>query len=167
MSMRILSVALAVSAVSFAPAPLQQVRQDRADLGRMQGDWKWEANFFTGMVRPSRRVVLNGTTLEMWQCGQKVGKWTIRLDASRSPGAFDGIPLDGGKPLFGIYALVDGQLMLGWADHPGERPETFSRWDGTLSRSEPPPPTISHVRPHPGETHTMIRIPMPPLPPAR
>src|SRR5205823_10262180 len=73
MSMRMLSVAAAVSAVSFAPAPVQQVRQDRADLSRMQGDWKWEANFIMGFVRASTRVVLDGTTLEMWQCGEKLG----------------------------------------------------------------------------------------------
>jgi hypothetical protein len=63
--------------------------------------------------------------------------------------------------------LLGGQLMLRWADHGAERPETFSGSEVVLSRPEPPPPMISDVRPHLGEVHTMIRIPMPPLPPSR
>ena len=112
MSIRILSVAVAVSVLGLVAAPHQRSRLEDADLCLMQGQWERSCEVHSA---PKQRVCVDGSTLTTWKHGQMVGQWKIRLAASRSPRTFDAIPLGGGERLFGIYEFSGHELRLRWA----------------------------------------------------
>ena len=159
---RMLSVAVAVTVLGFVAAPYQLTCQEKADLSRMQGEWEWSSCPWTlgGPATPVKRFLVTGTTLTTWQGTEKTGEWKLRLDASRSPRAFDATPATGGQTQFGTYEFVGGGLHLRW----GASPDGGGATSLVLSRPTPLPSAMPAALPSPGEARAAsVRVPPPPM----
>ena len=158
MSTRLLSVAVAASALAFVAAPYRHPSPEEADLRLMQGTWECAGGAWSpGGIEP-KHVLVTGTALTAWQGGHKLGEWTLRLNAPRSPRAFAAIPISGGEPLAGTYEFVEGGLRLRWASRDGAGATPL-----VLNRSVPLSATPA-VLPGPGEARAAsVRTPPPPM----
>jgi uncharacterized protein (TIGR03067 family) len=126
----LLTATVLVLTAQAAPAPLPKADTGKDDLKRMQG--AWDRVGITVGGRASRAGGLTariaGTRLTWLADGKPMVEWALTLDGTRTPRAFDGVPLGpGGKarPWRGIYRLEGDTLTVCY--HQSKRPTDFTR----------------------------------------
>jgi uncharacterized protein (TIGR03067 family) len=113
---------------------------DKADLGKMQGDWKMSSAKTRGKDAPpeflkSKLNVKKKTfTLIMTRDGKERKRpIEVKIDGSKSPKQIDLIKKDGTVESHGIYKLEKKTLTLCFARASDPRPTKFESKDGDKS----------------------------------
>src|SRR5262245_17666113 len=115
--MRLPLIAVAVSALAFAPAPLPRSspRKHASDLGKMQGTWDVVERSLGGrsVLHEPTQIRIQGDRLEFVVRGEVRSVWAVELGSWESPRRMDRRAVGGhGGQMLGIYRFDGEQLTL-------------------------------------------------------
>src|SRR4051812_36607837 len=124
---RIPFLVVAALSLGFAPAPRARPNNGSTDLQKMQGVWVPITSSTGNQPDLALRMAISGDRLTYTRAGKIICEYTLTLDASRTPHAYESKGVGGvnlGVSFSGIYS-VNGDTLKFCYNGKDNRPAAF------------------------------------------